>query len=100
MFQITIADDDEMIGQAAISVDDREVALVFLHHADQHLRRQVLQITQVKTAQQSCWFFYQVANLHQEIRVFSKSSANFFRQRSCLLPDYIPTIRRIKDDAL
>ncbi len=50
MFHIAITDNDEMVGKAAVGIDHREIALMFLHYADQNFRRQVLKVSRVKTA--------------------------------------------------
>ena len=89
-----------MVGQAAIGVDHREVSLVFLHYADQDLRRQVLQITRVKTTQQRSRSFDQVAYFFQQVGVFRQGSTCFFRKGDRLLPDCLTPLRGVEDDAL
>jgi len=97
---VAVAHDDEVLGQFARLIQHREVALVFSHHANQNFRRQVFEVTRLKSPQHAGRALHQVCHFLQQVRVIRQFSTNAFRELAGLLPHQGLTPFGRQNDAL
>jgi len=97
---VSVAHDDEVLGQVSVLVQHREIALVLAHHANQHFRGQAFQIALLKSPQHGSRAFHQVGHFLQQVGVIRQFSAGLRGQLARLLPyQRLPSFR-VQYDAL
>ena len=96
---VAVGHGHEVVEQLAV-LDHREIALVLLHHADQHRRRQ-LQVVRLKGAQQRLRRLDQIGDLVEQRRLVGRLAADAGRRRGdhCFRHQ-LAALAAVHDDAL